>query len=234
MAKFRFGWNAEHDPRSLHFPLRLAMNVDRPLKSWRWELPLVLSQGNDSTCVGCGFTGELIATPAPVKFPSSRAAYGYARDMVYGLATTLDEDPDNDQNNDSGTSTTAGAKACVKLGYYNAYHWARTAHEMALAIAYRGPVLTGLSWHEHMCRVSSTGFIYPKGSVVGGHEVVWIGVNAPKRYFIGQNSWGRSWGVKGRMYMNFDDMDRLLMAGGDCCLPRRRNARLLKPVYVEF
>jgi hypothetical protein len=232
--KPRFGWNGRRDARSLKFPLRLAMSLDRPLKSKLWDLPLVLSQGNDSTCVGCGWTGELIARPAPVRFPDAHAAYDYARDMVYDLATTLDDDPYNDRDHDAGTSTTAGATACVRLGYYNGYHWAMSAEEMAQAIAYHGPVVSGLGWTTNMLKVSSTGFIYAKGVVEGGHETVWIGVNAPNRYLIGQNSWGTSWGLRGRMYLNFDDMDKLLQAGGDACVPNRRDGRRLKPVYVEF
>jgi hypothetical protein len=235
--KHGYGRNPEHDPRSLKFGVAQIVDLAQPLRSRSWILPpgWLLDQKQDSTCVGCAWTAELACRPAPVRIPSGSAGYRYARDQIYRQATMLDDDPSNDGDINSGTSTTAGAKAVKAHGYIGGYHWARTAEEVALAIGYHGPVVIGVNWHSHMNRTSSTGFIYPVGAVGGGHEVLVRAVDVTKRVFTIRNSWGR-WGIDGSgdCYLNWDDLDRLLMAGGDACVPDRRIANRTKPVYLEF
>jgi hypothetical protein len=225
----------ENDPRSLKFGVGQIIDLDKPFKSRVWECPLLLDQGDDSTCVGCAWTHELAAKPAPVGIPSGSAGYRYARDQIYRQATMLDDDPNNDGNVNSGTSTLAGVKAVQAHGYIKSYHWARTADEVAMSIGYHGPVVIGVNWHERMARTSSTGFIYPQGPIGGGHEVLVRGVDVSKRVFTIRNSWGRwGWHGTGDCFLNWDDLDRLLMAGGDACVPDRRVGRMLKPVYLEL
>jgi C1A family cysteine protease len=35
-----------------------------------------------------------------------------------------------------------------------------------------------------------------------------------------KNSWGRNWGVKGRAYMSFAEIERLLGEYGEACIPK--------------
>jgi C1A family cysteine protease len=53
---------------------------------------------------------------------------------------------------------------------------------------------------------------------MGGHAYVINGVNTKTQLFRIKNSWGRNWGQKGRAFISFSDMTRLIREGGEICL----------------
>lgn len=67
------------------------------------------------------------------------------------------------------------------------------------AILVNGPVVIGTYAYDNYV------FWRPKGENIGGHATVLIGWD--KKGFILQNSWGRTWGEKGRMLMTYDEFE---------------------------
>jgi hypothetical protein len=53
------------------------------------------------------------------------------------------------------------------------------------------------------------------GRVVGGHEVVLIGLDVAAAQVTALNSWGSGWGLNGRFKLSFSQLEWLLGQQGD-------------------
>jgi len=148
----------------------------------------------------------------------------FARALYKHIQT---KDPWEGENYE-GTSVLSGAKVCLDLGYFTAYHWATSAKEVAQAISHMGPVVIGVNWHEGMAQTSSKGFIRVTGAVRGGHCVVLRGVRVSAHAdgssfaILGRNSWGKGWGMNGDFWITGKDLQKLVDSGGSFCVPTGR------------
>lgn len=84
-------------------------------------------------------------------------------------------------------------------------------NELAIrtALSQGYPVVFGFSVYESFesKSVSKTGIVpmpKPNEALLGGHCVVLVGYDHPKRRFICRNSWGLKWGDKGYFYMPYE------------------------------
>jgi len=177
----------------------------------------ILISGN---CVGFGYSHELLGDPVAVKGIND----AFARALYKHIQT---KDPWEGENYE-GTSVLSGAKVCLDLGYFTAYHWATSAKEVAQAISHMGPVVIGVNWHEGMAQTSSKGFIRVTGAVRGGHCVVLRGVRVSAHAdgssfaILGRNSWGKGWGMNGDFWITGKDLQKLVDSGGSFCVPTGR------------
>ncbi len=94
-----------------------------------------------------------------------------------------------------------------KIDSYERVNQNELSIRTALAKGY--PVVFGFSVYESFetRAVSKTGVVpYPKTSeaLLGGHCVILVGYDHPKRRFICRNSWGSNWGDKGYFYMDYE------------------------------
>ena len=85
----------------------------------------------------------------------------------------------------------------------------QTAAAMEQVLAKGYPVLFGFAVYESFesAAVAKTGMVpLPKKGEkdLGGHAVLCVGYNRPKKLFIVRNSWGPNWGDKGYFYMPYD------------------------------
>lgn len=204
------------DERSRQFNIRDILPSQKP-RSYTWASDQVLDQGHVGACVGFAWTGEMIAKPVPIKGLDDRTALA-----LYGAAKLLDDDPNNDQGQDTGTTTLAGAKAVKALGHMSEYRWAFSPEDAILAIGHHGPGVMGINWHEDMFYPNHEGLITATGNVVGGHDILVRGVNVAKKLVRVRNSWGADWGVGGDAFISFDDFAKLLNDDGDFCVPVTR------------
>ena len=225
----------ELDWRSLDYPITSVLHaaeqpVYRP-RSYTWTVDRWHDQGREGACVGFAFTHDLAARPQVVTDTSE----DFAR-LVYREAQKIDPWPGEAYE---GTSVLAGAKVLQRHGLYLGYRWAFTAEEVAKAVAYFGPGVLGVNWFTGMFDTDPDGFIAPEGAHAGGHAILvhsvkihyrslsgwlartWRDVDWDRSYVVLHNSWGPSWGVKGRAKLTLRHLDVLLGQDGEACFPLR-------------
>lgn len=212
---FPLGRVVEHDPRSLSFPAPTAPVVT---KSWT-HYGEVLDQGQVGSCTGNAMAQAV--NTKPVHKP--RTAYLTEADAValYSRATVLDGFAGTYPPDDTGSSGLAVAKAAQERGLITSYTHA-FGLDHALQALMSGPVIVGTPWYDDMFHPGPQGFLHIGGNVAGGHEWLVLGVNVTHKYVTALNSWGPSWGVRGRFRLTFDDFGRLLSEQGDVVQPVRQ------------
>lgn len=202
----------EFDPRSRNFPIRTLLTTDQP-RSYTWPLATYLDQGREGACVGFAWAHEAAASPKVHTVDDI-----FAR-LVYRSAQHLDAWPGVDYE---GTSVIAGAKVMVARGYIGAYRWGFNLNDVLVAGSRKGPVVLGLNWYTGMMGTNTDGYVKPTGVIEGGHAILMLGVSVKYRCVILHNSWGPTWGRKGRAYLKWDDLERLLGEQGEACIPAVR------------
>jgi len=223
----------EKKPQQQNYMIATLLEIGAPtlftVRSW-WDNGSWLDQGNTGTCVGHGCAHRM--EDSPITYPH------VAIDPfeIYREACKLDPWPENDNGDvDFGTSVDAGARALKKMDLISAFYWAfdmDTADRFLRTPADQGggPLIIGVNWYESMFnpvwRKDALGdyrwFIEideSEGGVAGGHCLVVNGRNPQRKTWRLKNSWGRSWGVEGRVSMHDDDMERLIAEGGEFCSP---------------
>lgn len=134
--------------------------------------------------------------------------------VIYSQAQKIDEWPGEDYD---GTSVRAGAKVLQDMGFIGEYRWSFDLATTIDAVLTKGPVVVGTNWYESMF-YPTNGLIKVSGNVAGGHAYLINGVNTNNKLFRIKNSWGQSWGIKGRAYISFSDMERLIHEDGEVML----------------
>ena len=226
-----FGRRHTPDARDARFPMRLMLDPMRAEFFPRgipdgtrhyWSGP-ILNQGSTGTCVAHGTASKIHA--APIMQQLTVSVFDLYRQIV-----RVDEWPDNDHEAtapdsqlQSGTSVRAAMKTMTTLGYAKAYLWAEGAEDVrAWMLGGFGGVVLGIWWKSDMMQADREGFIHYTGNKEGGHCVYLSGWNdrVPHRGgFVravrGQQSWGDSWGQKGRFWMPMDDLDAAIKDDGE-------------------
>lgn len=175
----------------------------------------VLDQGNTGTCVGHGWAGFLQGAPLMTKPVDETQPFA-----IYDACIKIDEFSDNDVDPDRqyGTSVRAGAKVLQSLGYIKQYVWAQNSEDLrAWHLAGFGTCVLGINWYTSMFTPDKDGFLDISGIIEGGHCIKTTGWSDKHDAVYIQNSWGTSWGVKGRARIKRSVLDRLLSEDGEAC-----------------
>jgi hypothetical protein len=143
--------------------------------------------------------------------------------MRYKKAQKIDPWPGE---NYSGTSVLAGIKVCQKEGWFDSYRWAFGADEMLMGLSYDGPAVLGTKVYQGMAKPGPDGRMKLTGRKLGGHCWLWNQIDVANGRVWCVNSWGPSWGVGGRAFLTFHDLDRLLKRGGEVAFMVGRKTRL--------
>lgn len=175
-----------------------------------WRQQETLDQNGYPRCVG--YRWKTLLLNSPVRQISASPT----PDEIYNYAQRNDVWPGEDYD---GTSVRAGAKACVSFGAVTEYRWAFTMDDVLNWILQYGPLVVGTAWHDGMYEPDADGYIWPTGSISGGHCYGITGGNREQQKLRVHNNWGLDWGTNGLAWMTFDAFESLLTAGGEACSP---------------
>jgi hypothetical protein len=221
---YRLGRHIEHDPRSFGFAAPVLPRSAILSRKWTRRVG-VFDQGDWSSCTGQAAAGwvatDNAARPGLTEVDGVPVSAGWARDVVYHLATTFDQFlPDVFPPTDTGSSGIGAAKALKSLGLCTSYRHPFSL-QAGLSEMQTGPVLLGLPWHNSMWEPDPAGRIRVDTSsgLGGGHEVLADEVDVDLERVWIQNSWSASWGQDGRAWFALDDLATLLAADGDVTAP---------------
>jgi hypothetical protein len=218
MAEFGLGRIAAPDPRDHNFLMkstlrRAGVEVVRRTRHYPLFHP-ALDQGDTSSCVGHAWKGWLLAGPVISGKPASEPTAF----TLYRECLPLDPWPQNDGDGETmqfGTSTRAGAQALQRRRHIGTFVNAFDADTVIDWLCAVGPVVVGTDWHTQMFFPNSEGVIKPEGAIEGGHAYLLVGVDMKRGRVRVHNSWGTKWGQRGRAWLGFDDLAKLLEAGGE-------------------
>lgn len=176
----------------------------------------ILNQGQTNSCVG--FSIEQLLKSTPIRIRNSPGGLA-----IYKRALQIDEFTGEA---DTGTSLRAGLKVLEEYGLLESYVWAHSAEEVKQWILRYGPVLLGTSLTTGMRDVVSPGYyMRPVGSPLGGHAYLATAYSLSRHAFRISNSWGISWGQRGKAWLAYTDLDMLLRNQGQAAsIVERRNA----------
>jgi hypothetical protein len=181
------------DERDHRFQLRtiLGEEIVRPVsKTWRvwWKG----DQGETPQCVGYSWHALLRALPYLQRDPLAS--------QIYHEAQRVDEWPGEDYE---GTSVRAGAKVLLAQGKIKHYSWSWDLKTTLDWLGTKGPVVFGTNWYDNMFDPVA-GLVRIGGGVAGGHAYLAIGYDDKQQVVKFQNSWGKTWGVKGRFTIRYE------------------------------
>ena len=211
---YGLGRNVEHDVRSWHFPAR---RVEPKTVLWEHNAP-VLDQGQLGSC-----TGNALAQCLNTEFfKSSRPNGVYLTEgdavALYSKATELDDFPGEYPPTDTGSSGLAVCKAGIQHGFLTGYTHPFGIDDVMGALTI-SPLIVGIDWYYSMETPDGDGFVWPKGKLAGGHEIVLLGQDLEQGDFTFLNSWSDKWGLNGRFKMKAKVFANLLANEGDATVP---------------
>ncbi len=210
----RLGRHVHHDPRSHNFK-HAALPV---LTSQKWVRHCeVYDQGELGSCTGNAMAGAIMTGPL---YKPTRVLHEAQAVRLYRIATRLDDIDGQYPPDDTGSSGLAVCKAAKQFGYIKGYTHAMNL-QAALSGLVHGPVIIGIAWFEGFdSPIGSAAELQISGSIRGGHEVVLDAIDVDHKYVSGTNSWGPTWGARGKFCMTWDTFGELLNQEGDCTIPK--------------
>lgn len=208
------------DPKDKLFRMAAVLPRRPPVSSRFWVLSDILDQGNTPRCVAFSWGQMIQCSPTRTKLTAAAKRQKYASpesflSELYKNAQRIDEWPGEDYD---GTSVRAGAKVLETWGYLSEYVWAWDADTVRLHVLARGPVVVGTWWYRSMFWPHLTGgYLKAEGARDGGHAWLVHGYSLKRKAFRMVNSWGANWGERGKAWVDFAVMERLLSEDGEAC-----------------
>jgi hypothetical protein len=210
------GRHVNHDSRNLWYRHQRTAPVYVTRLHTR-NIP-ILDQGNVGSCTGNGEVGVLGSSPnyEALTQAQQKSLNEALALKVYSGAEDIDGDGPYPPN-DNGSSGPSAAKAAMKLGLISGYTHCLSLTDVIDAMQTYA-VSIGINWYDSFDSPAGSDallVISPNAAVRGGHEPMLRGVDMENKVFLGDNSWGASWGDKGSFTVSFATLTRLLAEDGD-------------------
>lgn len=204
-AQPRFGRLPAVDTRDLGHRM-MAPQSDRTYRNWLSPGP-AWDQGQTPHCVAYASNRWLVSHRVVNKIAMPHAD-------LYKECQKNDEWDGEDYD---GTSVRGAFKVLKQRGFVESYSWAATIEDVVRHVLAVGPVVAGTDWTADMERTDAKGYIWPTGSVVGGHAWLIVGANRNRKnpdLTVGAvrmvNSWGATWGEHGHAWITLGSLSSLL------------------------
>ena len=182
-----------------------------------WSVPrsMPLDQGETPMCVAYASVGMLLAGPIANRHNLPGPL------TVYQQAQLLDGIPGEDYD---GTTARGAMKYLQAAGYITRYVWAWDVPTIEAWVATQGPMLLGVNWYTSFDRpdvtpAQQTLRVTPAATIRGGHEILVLGVDRPRARLRCMNSWGTRYAGRGRCWLPYETLERLLREDGDAVTP---------------
>jgi hypothetical protein len=202
-----------HDPRSRAYPARGALFAeDAPLRTKVWRRGQAYDQDDTSWCVP--ETGKGLLNTAPFSaWADYRRRARYPVPVWYDGAQANDEWAGADYD---GTSALGLLRYLLAQGVIGEYRWCFGVDDVLRTLSYHGPVGIGSWWRRGMDRPGpdGRGLTYT-GAYRGGHEWELFGIDVEEEEVEAMNSWGPSWGDRGRFRLPWGVLGEILADDGD-------------------
>jgi hypothetical protein len=230
----KYGRHVHHDSLSRRYPFDTTGIAIAPVR-WPRKVP-VWDQKRLGSCtgnagLGCLGTGPFYPTvSSETMFPFTET--GAVK--VYSAATQIDDATGQYPPTDTGSDGLSVAKVLQKAGLISGYQHTFTLDD-ALKALQVVPLIVGTVFLADMEEPNSAGLVSVSGAELGGHEYIADEYDEHRGWVGFQNSWGPSWGVNGRFYMQAEDFGKLLERDGDVVAftPNTQPAPQPTPAPVE-
>lgn len=215
----RLGRHVEHDPKSKDHAVEVATPIGALKAVHHRRYGKLFDQGQIGSCTGNAAAGSV--NTVPLHKIGERLLQESSAVALYSLATHLDDIPGVYPPDDTGSSGLSAAKAAKQKGYIKSFKHAFNM-DQALNALQIGPVITGVSWYEGFDHPDQYGMVVVSGQVRGGHEFVVRGfepaADIADSVLDADNSWGYSWGLRGRFRFTVATWQQLMDNQGDVTL----------------
>jgi hypothetical protein len=213
------GRNVEHDPRSRAYAYR--RDAGATLRSARHRTHLPTLDQHVGSCT-CNTVLKLISYDQhwPTLTAAQRLAIGIDPnalvDDLYRETTRNDEFDGAWEPNDTGSSGTSASKTIVRRGWAKGFQHTFSLDDALFALS-DWAVGLGAWWYSSFDNPSNDGGVTLTASARrrGGHEFVLDEIDVENQIVWGQNSWGDDFGIDGRFWFPWRDLERLLDEDGD-------------------
>lgn len=212
------GRNVGHDPRSRAFAFK---GNDEPLVSVRHLSHVRTFDQHVGSCTCdtvlklCTYGLNWSALNNAQQLAVDRDPDGMVDDW-YRETTRNDEYPGAWEPEDTGSSGTSAAKTAIRRGFAKGFQHSFSFDDTLHMLA-KSSIGIGVRWYSSFDDPDVDGSVAltPTARVRGGHEFVLDELDLQHEMVGAQNSWGSGWGVLGRFYFSFADLQRLLEEDGD-------------------
>lgn len=197
----------------------------------------IYDQGNEGACVGFG--ESILMSILNRKLYDAMWLYREAQIVDEWTDTPPEEGTSLsagfDVLRDKGHRRLWGGKSRppeIDEGIVKVNRWLTTVDEMRTAISEGMPVVFGIYWYNAFytpqfkkgARGAREAWIAPKdsdprwGGIAGGHCICGVGASDARQAIELANSWGVSYGVKGRIWIPYESVSRLMTEQGECAI----------------
>lgn len=184
----------------------------------------IYDQNGFGACVGAALSGVMTYYNGKL----------YKWEWLWRKAKQWDDFPDTIYSDDNGTSAVGACRVLKKFGHIvqgkrlpsksegiKEYRWLSTIDQIRDAISRGYPVAFGCNWYSNFDTPrkykgeSWIGRSKNLGILRGGHETYFVGNSDKRRALLLCNSWGTDYGDKGKVWIGWDVVERLMREMGD-------------------
>lgn len=104
------------------------------------------------------------------------------------------------------------------------YYWAKTINDLRISYGQSKITVFGMYWYEEFMNpvvINGEKWIGTKsswGRVLGGHAICCIGLSDSREGVLLLNSWGASYGDKGKVWIKYRSIEKLLQRQGEAAV----------------